>query len=74
MQTFSVLEAKTQLSALLKKAAAGESVYISNRGKAVARIVPAQEPAARTLGFAPGHVPDAFFDPMPDEELTLWEL
>ncbi|MDR1796554.1 MAG: type II toxin-antitoxin system prevent-host-death family antitoxin [Clostridiales Family XIII bacterium] len=74
MQTFSVLEAKTQLSALLKKAAAGEPVYISNRGKTVARIVPTQTPPERTLGFAPGHVPDAFFEPASEEELALWDL
>ena len=36
-------EAKTRLSQLLERVAAGETVTITNRGKAVARLVPVEE-------------------------------
>lgn len=35
-------EAKTRLSQLLERVAAGETVTITNRGKAVARLVPVE--------------------------------
>jgi prevent-host-death family protein len=40
-----ILEAKNQLSRLIKRARAGEEVVIANRGEPVARLVPAR-PAA----------------------------
>ena len=36
-------EAKTRLSQLLERVAAGETITITNRGKAVARLVPVEE-------------------------------
>ena len=36
-------EAKTQLSALLDKVSRGEEVLITRRGKAIARLVPAEQ-------------------------------
>jgi prevent-host-death family protein len=42
MQT-NILEAKNRLSQLIKSAQAGEDVVIANRGKPVARLVPAHE-------------------------------
>lgn len=36
-------EAKTHLSALLEKVSRGEEVLITKRGKAVARLVPAEQ-------------------------------
>lgn len=45
-------EAKTNLSQLIQKAVAGESVIITNNGKPVARIVPFEEkPKGRRIGF-----------------------
>ena len=41
MRTASVSEAKAKLSALLDLVRAGETVTITNRGRAVARLVPA---------------------------------
>lgn len=35
-----ILEAKSQLSQLIRHAQAGEEVFIANRGKPVARLVP----------------------------------
>jgi prevent-host-death family protein len=39
-----VLEAKNRLSELIRAAQAGEEVIIANRGQAVARLSPIQEP------------------------------
>ena|SRR5919197_77276 len=41
MRTASISEAKARLSALLDLVRAGESVTITDRGRAVARLVPA---------------------------------
>jgi prevent-host-death family protein len=48
-------EAKTNLSQLIQKAVAGESVIITNNGKPVARIIPYEEkPKGRRIGFLTG--------------------
>jgi prevent-host-death family protein len=44
-----ILEAKNRLSQLIKSVQAGEVVVIANRGKPVAKLVPA-EPAAGAAG------------------------
>ena len=76
-----IFEAKTNLSALVKKAQAGETVIItSGRSKTpVAKLCPAEpvQPRAKkrlgvmeTPGFELG---EAFWEPLPEEELRLWE-
>ena len=72
----SVHDAKADLSHLLDRVEAGEEVVIARAGKPVAKLVPI--PAARPR--VPGawkHLtppPDSFFfDPLPEEELRLWE-
>ena len=40
-----ILEAKNQLSRLIKRAQAGEEVVIANRGEPVVRLVPERAPA-----------------------------
>ncbi len=42
MKTVGAFEAKTHLSALLEKVCGGEEVLITRRGKAVAKLVPAE--------------------------------
>jgi prevent-host-death family protein len=77
MVSATIFEAKTRLSELVKKARAGETVIItSGRDKApVARLeaIPTIKKkrlgALETPGFQLG---EAFFDPLPDEELRLW--
>jgi prevent-host-death family protein len=44
-----ILEAKSQLSQLIKSAQAGEEVVIANRGEPVARLVPIGAPAGRLV-------------------------
>jgi prevent-host-death family protein len=69
-------EAKTHLSRLVSATMAGEEVIIANRGIACVRLVPYEQPAKRELGFVGGeeHWNDAFFDPLPEEELVLWGM
>jgi antitoxin (DNA-binding transcriptional repressor) of toxin-antitoxin stability system len=77
MITASIFEAKTNLSDLVKKAQKGEIVIItSGRDKTpVARLEAIHPVAKKRLGVleTPGFVlTDAFFDPLPEEELRLW--
>jgi prevent-host-death family protein len=68
-----VQEAKTRLSQILAAAEGGEDVVIARDGKPVVRLVPVAAPAPREVGFVTGSVPDTFFEPLPDDELTAWE-
>ncbi len=74
MTTVGVHEAKTHLSKLLKRVAAGEEIIISNGGTPIARLV-GVEPPRRELGFDEGRftVPEDFDDPMPDAFYELFE-
>ncbi len=78
MTTATMFEAKTNLSELVKKAQAGETVIItSGREKTpVAELKAIQPVASRRLGFLKHldlDIPDsAFFDPLPEDELSLW--
>jgi len=75
MYIVNVHRAKTELSRLLARVAAGEDVVIARRGQPVARLVPCRVPAKRQPDILKGKivVPDAFFDPLPEDELTAWE-
>jgi prevent-host-death family protein len=73
MSFVNVHEAKTQLSRLLQRVAAGEEITISNRGVPVARLVPVPPKRGhRELGFEKGHAwiaPD-FDAPLPADILA----
>ena len=78
MHKATIFEAKTQLSQLLRKAQQGEEVIITS-GRAhtpVARLV-AVKPAraSKRIGFLEGlgSVGPEFFEPLPEDELRLWE-
>ncbi len=76
MKTVNIHEAKTQLSRLLNRVAAGEEIVIAKAGKPVARLVPVAAAARdRVLGGWEGKViiPDDFDAPLPDEILTDFE-
>ncbi len=77
---YTVQEAQTRLPELLAQAAAGDEVIITD-GEAktpVAKVIPcAPTVASRRMGWLKGKIPellpgDPFFDPLPDEELRLW--
>jgi prevent-host-death family protein len=69
-------EAKTHLSRLLQKVAAGEEVTIARAGVPVARLVAveASPKKVRPLGFARGKVwiADDFDAPLPDDLLKAF--
>ena len=76
MKAVNTHEAKTQLSRLLRRVAAGEEITIANRGVPVARLVPVPpERAQRILGIFRGEftVPDDFDAPLPEDLLDLFE-
>lgn len=77
MITATIFEAKTNLSDLVKKAQKGETVIItSGRDKVpVAKLEAIHPVGKKRLGAlaTPGFVlTDAFFEPLPEEELRLW--
>ena len=67
-----VQEAKTHLSALLARVAAGEHIVLARHGKPIAQLVPLDPSPRRQLGFLEGRLDEAFFDPLHDEELERW--
>lgn len=74
--TVNVYEAKARLSELLALAESGEEVIVARNGKPIVRLDLVFPPAQRELGFLRTEtpLPDAFFfDPLPEEELILWE-
>lgn len=72
--TVNVHEAKTHFSKLLERAHAGEEIVVAKAGKPYAKLVPlAAEKPRRQPGRLKGLITDAFFEPLPPEELKLWE-
>ena len=75
MPHITVHAAKTQLSRLIERALAGEDIVIARGKLPVVRIVPVNEaPVGRKFGVLKGRatVTDAFFEPLPDDELDAW--
>jgi len=72
METVNIHEAKTHLSRLLARAHAGEEIIISKAGKPIAKLTPLETVVERKPGLAKGAVSDAFFEPLPEEELNGW--
>jgi antitoxin (DNA-binding transcriptional repressor) of toxin-antitoxin stability system len=77
MHSATIFEAKTNLSELLRLAQLGEEVQITSgrERKPVARLVAIDPvPESRRVGFMEGlgDVGPEFFDPLPDDELRLW--
>lgn len=70
-----VHEAKTQLSQLLRRVAAGEEIIIARSGKPIARLVPIEKPPSRMIGMDAGlfQVPDDFDAPLPPDILAAFE-
>jgi prevent-host-death family protein len=76
--SYTVHEAKTNLSKLIKEAESGKEVVITRGKQPVAKIIPINRPTAkkRVPGSLKGLIswePDAF-DPLTDEELRDWGL
>ncbi|MEP7184186.1 MAG: type II toxin-antitoxin system Phd/YefM family antitoxin [Betaproteobacteria bacterium] len=76
METVNVHEAKTHLSQLLERVAAGGEIVIAKAGKPVARLVPlAAAKPKRRLGLLRGQldVPADFDAPLPAGVLAAFE-
>ncbi len=60
---------------MLARVEAGEDVVIALRGEPVARLAACKSRAERQPDILKGRrvVPDAFFVPLPQEELAAWE-
>ena len=79
MVRVSVTEAKAKLSSLIAAAEQGEEVVITKHGQTAARLVVDGERKPHrkrpNFGSLKGKVwiADDFDDPLPEEELELWE-
>jgi prevent-host-death family protein len=76
MKPIPISKAKAELSKLVARACAGEEVVIAHGKRPLVRLVPVVRPRPqRKFGALKGlvHVDDSFFDPLPEEELRLWE-
>ena len=73
-ETLNIYEAKTHLSALVEKAAAGEEIIIAKAGKPMAKLVPLQKveltprvPGQKVLNIT--YIAPDFDDPLPEDIL-----
>ncbi len=76
MKSVTIHKAKTTLSQLIAEVEAGEEIVIQRGKDPVVRLVPADaNPPRRRFGALAGKVSldAAFFEPLPDDELTVWE-
>lgn len=77
MATVTVHEAKTNLSKLIARVLAGEEVVIANRTTPQVKLVPVEDKPIpkRKFGSLKDKIvlDDSFFDPLPEDELRLWE-
>jgi prevent-host-death family protein len=70
METVNLYQAKTKLSQLVERAAAGEEIVIAKAGRPLARLVPlAHRTGPRPLGLFAGQIVigDDFDDPLPED-------
>ncbi|HZJ09401.1 MAG TPA: type II toxin-antitoxin system Phd/YefM family antitoxin [Trueperaceae bacterium] len=75
MSEVGVHEAKTNLSKLLRRVAAGEEIVISRGGQPIAKLIPVRRDGQRVLGQDAGRfvVPNDFDDPLPDDVISTFE-
>ena len=82
MTTITLEKAQLDLPLLVKRALAGEEIVIA-AGDRLVRLAPSpaesgfNEVTARRRGYGSMkgqfEVPDSFFEPLPEDELKLWE-
>ncbi|HET6342888.1 MAG TPA: type II toxin-antitoxin system Phd/YefM family antitoxin [Gemmatimonadota bacterium] len=75
MTTVNIHQAKTHLSRLLRRVAAGEEIVIARSGQPIARLVPIDSGRKYRLGTDQGafQVPDDFDEPLPEDVLASFE-
>lgn len=74
-ETVSIHAAKTNLSRLVARAEAGETIIIARGRTPVAKLVPLAPKGKRVFGALRGKIAigPEFFDPLPPEELDEWQ-
>ena len=75
MAVITVHVAKTNLSKLIERAQAGEEIIIARGAAPVVRLIPVVPVPHRQFGLYRGlaTIGPEFFEPLPDEELRVWE-
>lgn len=77
MLKINLAEAKTRLSALLRRLKPGEVIVICRRNVPVAELralaPPRRKPRPIGLGKGEFEIPSTFFEPLPDELLAAFE-
>ena len=73
-ETLNIYEAKTHLSALVEKAAAGEEIIIAKAGKPIAKLVPLEQTTMTPRKFGQNvlgitYIAPDFDAPLPDDIL-----
>ncbi len=73
-ETVNIYDAKTHLSRLIDRAAAGEDIVIARAGKPLVRLVPVARPRRQPPPELAGlPMPEDMLAPMSEEELAEWE-
>ena len=71
---FNLYEAKSSLSQLVDRAAAGEEIIIAKSGRPMAKLVPIPRPSRQPGGWeGKARIADDFDDPLPEEILAAFE-
>ena len=69
-----VHEAKTHFSRLLEQAHSGQEILLAKASKPYARLMPLErDTAKRQPGRLQGRVTEAFFEPLPEDDLDVWD-
>lgn len=72
--TISFHDAEHDLARWVEQAHAGQEVVLTKNGQPYARLMPPVAPQGqRRAGRLAGKLGDAFFEPLPPEELDAWE-
>jgi len=76
MPVFNISYAKAHFAELLDRAGRGEDVVLARRAVPIARLVgiPPKTKRRAKVGALKGRISfdERFFDPLPDDELALW--
>ncbi|MGH8475222.1 MAG: type II toxin-antitoxin system Phd/YefM family antitoxin [Methylococcales bacterium] len=76
MKTYTIYNAKTHLSRLIEEACAGKEIVIARGKTPLVKLVRLDQPIQqRRFGAMRGKatVSNAFFEPLPEDELREWE-